>query len=312
MRTRRRRVRRHSRDGIDTNRSVREGWFHSLTGREQSRTTLGDRGTASTARSGRAARHEPAGIAKWVRAGGCTRVPRRLRLRAPRALSEGRVDGGGSRRRRTAPRSPGRRAAALLGVTRGVPDEIDVLVADAAHVQPGSACGRAATSTRATSPSSTRIPVTTVARLLVDLTDDHGRRRPRVPHPRGRVWAIVQPRATRAAMARANGAADLKVLEEALRLHLSGSAGSRSRLEKRFRRLVVGAGLPAPRQNVRINGFEVDALLARTVRRDRRRRDTGGRARRSTTGSATRRCAPPGTSSSGSPRTTSTSGRRRS
>jgi hypothetical protein len=60
-------------------------------------------------------------------------------------------------------------------------------------------------------------------------------------------------------MGRANGRRNLKVLEDALRMHLRGSAGSKSRLEKRFRRLVVGAGLPAPAVNVVINGFEVDA-----------------------------------------------------
>ena len=49
------------------------------------------------------------------------------------------------------------------------------------------------------------------------------------------------------------------MLEAALAAPLSGSSGSRSRLEKRFRRLVVGAGFPAPRQNVEVNGFEVDA-----------------------------------------------------
>jgi very-short-patch-repair endonuclease len=49
------------------------------------------------------------------------------------------------------------------------------------------------------------------------------------------------------------------VLDEALRLHLSGSAGTRSRLEKRFKRLVRGAGLPEPRINTIVNGFEVDA-----------------------------------------------------
>ena len=50
----------------------------------------------------------------------------------------------------------------------------------------------------------------------------------------------------------------MKSLEEALELHLSGSAGTRSRLEKRFRRLVAEAGLPRPRHNVIVLGFEVD------------------------------------------------------
>ena len=39
----------------------------------------------------------------------------------------------------------------------------------------------------------------------------------------------------------------------------AGVPGSKSRVERRFRRLVVGAGLPALAVNVVINGFEVDA-----------------------------------------------------
>ena len=118
--------------------------------------------------------------------------------------------------------------------------------------------------------------------------------------------------ATVAAMERANGRRRIKVLEEALRMHLSGSAGSRSRLERRFRQLVVGAGLPEPRINAIVNGFEVDAYWpglcveidgaghrrART-QVDDRIRDAALRAAGYTV-------------SCGSPRTTSTSGRRRS
>jgi Protein of unknown function (DUF559) len=103
------------------------------------------------------------------------------------------------------------------------------------------------------------IPVTTVARTLVDLTDIMDEEELAfVIHE-----AVYRNRfdleATLAAMRRANGRRNIKVLERALRIHLSGGSGSRSRLEKRFRRLVVGAGLPEPRINVRVNGFEVDA-----------------------------------------------------
>jgi very-short-patch-repair endonuclease len=54
-------------------------------------------------------------------------------------------------------------------------------------------------------------------------------------------------------------------LEAAIELHLSGSARTRSRLEQRFRRLVAGAGLPQPRHNVIVNGFEVDFTWPRLV-----------------------------------------------
>ena len=103
------------------------------------------------------------------------------------------------------------------------------------------------------------IAVTTVARTLVDLTE--------VMEADELAFAIHEAvyrnrfdlDATVAAMKRANGRRRIKVLEGALRIHLSGSSGSRSRLERRFRQLIVGAGLPQPRINVIINGFEVDA-----------------------------------------------------
>ncbi len=104
------------------------------------------------------------------------------------------------------------------------------------------------------------IPVATVARLLVDLADElDADDLALVIHEAAHLGKFSRE-ATLAAMGRANGRRRVKVLEEALELHASGSAGSRSRLEKRFRRMVVGAGLPAPRQNVKINGFEVDAF----------------------------------------------------
>jgi very-short-patch-repair endonuclease len=152
----------------------------------------------------------------------------------------------------------GMASAAHLRVTKWSPREIDVLVPKPRKSQPGF---RARTC-RNLSPLDIvivdRIPVTTVARTLVDLsdsqeTDDLAL----IIHEAAYLGKFSFP-ATRAAMARANGRRNLDRLEAALQLHLSGSAGTRSRLEKRFRRLVKGAGLPAPRSNVDVNGFEVD------------------------------------------------------
>jgi very-short-patch-repair endonuclease len=101
------------------------------------------------------------------------------------------------------------------------------------------------------------IPVTTFPRTLVDLTD--------VMEPdelanvihEAAFLKLFSEEATRKAMARAPGR-NLSVLAAALKLHAAGSAGSKSRNEKRFLRLIRGAGLPEPRQNVQIHGFEVD------------------------------------------------------
>ena len=101
------------------------------------------------------------------------------------------------------------------------------------------------------------IPVTTIARMLVDLTDVMTPEQlANVIHEAAFRNLFSEP-ATRAAMARAPGRR-LKVLEEALRLHNDGSAGSKSKNEERFLRLVRGAGLPEPRHNVKVHGFEVD------------------------------------------------------
>jgi hypothetical protein len=102
------------------------------------------------------------------------------------------------------------------------------------------------------------IPVTTVARTLVDLTDVMDEEELAfVIHE-----AVYRNRfdleATLAAMRRANGRRNIKVLERALRIHLSGGSGS--------------------------------GCASRSTGRD-----TGGRERRSTTGSGMRRCVRPAT-----------------
>jgi Transcriptional regulator, AbiEi antitoxin len=99
------------------------------------------------------------------------------------------------------------------------------------------------------------IPVTTVARTLVDLTDVLD-------------WAplanviheaafrnVFDATATRAAMVRANGRHRLDVLERALQAHESGSAGTRSHAEDRVLGAMAAAGVPEPRVNTKI---EVD------------------------------------------------------
>jgi hypothetical protein len=102
------------------------------------------------------------------------------------------------------------------------------------------------------------IRVTTVARMLVDLSDVlTAEELANVIHE-----AAFRERfsltATRQAMARANGRHNLAVLEAALAMYLKGSAGVKSRLERAFRALVKSAGLPAPLVNTGVEGIEVD------------------------------------------------------
>jgi very-short-patch-repair endonuclease len=102
------------------------------------------------------------------------------------------------------------------------------------------------------------IRVTTVARTLVDLTDEL------LPEELTSVIheAAFHKRfdlaATERAMGRANGRHKLRVLEQAIDDWLAGSAGLKSRKERAFLVLVAEAGLPRPRVNARVEGIEVD------------------------------------------------------
>ena len=149
-------------------------------------------------------------------------------------------------------------SASLLKITKLEPREIEVIVPG--HRRPQA--GFRLRTCRNLSPRDIvivdRIPVTTVARTFVDLTDSKETDDLASMIHEAAYLGIFSPDATRAAMGRANGRRNLDRLEEALRLHRSGGAGTRSRLEKRFRRLVQGAGMPSSRSNIVVNGFEVD------------------------------------------------------
>ena len=104
-----------------------------------------------------------------------------------------------------------------------------------------------------------RIPLTSVARTLLDLAD--------VVAPRNVERALQQAEILRAfdlsalddILARANGRRGTGILRRALELHRGGTTATRSGLEEAFLALVDGAGLPRPRINARILGYEVDA-----------------------------------------------------
>ena len=109
-----------------------------------------------------------------------------------------------------------------------------------------------------------RIPVTTVARTLVDLADVlTAEQLANVIHEaafRDRFDAT----ATRAAMARTKGRHNLQVLDRALALNAAGSAGTKSKLEDDFLALIRAAGLPDPLPNAAVQtanaSIEVDLV----------------------------------------------------
>jgi hypothetical protein len=100
------------------------------------------------------------------------------------------------------------------------------------------------------------IPITTVARMLLDLS---------ATHTEYQVAYVINEAAHRRrfdfdatldARARANGHPGSGVLARALALYLAGSAGTRSALEDRFLELV--AHLPEPLVNMEHLGYEID------------------------------------------------------
>jgi hypothetical protein len=100
------------------------------------------------------------------------------------------------------------------------------------------------------------IPVTSIPRMLVDLSDVlDAHELANVIHEaafRGK----FSEAATRDAIARANGRHNLAVLEHALTLYAAGSAGIKSGPEKAFLSLLDG--LPTPLVNTHLHGVEVD------------------------------------------------------
>ena len=102
------------------------------------------------------------------------------------------------------------------------------------------------------------IAVTTVPRTLVDLSDVlTAHQLANVIHEAA-FRNLLDERAVRAAMTRANGRHNLRVLERALELNAAGSAGTRSDLEDRFLALTSRSGLPEPLVNTQIEDLEVD------------------------------------------------------
>jgi hypothetical protein len=146
-------------------------------------------------------------------------------------------------------------AAELHALTRTRPPLIAV-VSPRKRTLPGVTVHRYRTLDPRDVTSHRGIPVTTVHRTLVDLSD--------VLTPLELTAIIneaafqgrfVEP-AVRDAMRRANGRHNLHVLDEAIALYSAGSAGIKSKGELAFLTL----GLPGSRVNTRVLGFEVDFL----------------------------------------------------
>lgn len=149
-------------------------------------------------------------------------------------------------------------AAELHGLTPYRASLIDVVVPSKRQSPPGTKYHRARIHWRDVTDRK-GIPVTSVARLLVDLTDAVT-----VPHE---ITAVIREAAYRGAYSllatmdarrRANGRRNVALLDAALALYEAGSAGTRSKEETRTIVLLNHAGLPTPIVNTELLGEEVD------------------------------------------------------
>ncbi|HEY6887388.1 MAG TPA: DUF559 domain-containing protein [Solirubrobacter sp.] len=102
------------------------------------------------------------------------------------------------------------------------------------------------------------IPVTTVARTIVDLAETLTVERLTNVMYEAAHWNRLDLDAVRACAARLIGRHGLAVLEEAIDAHLKGSAGTKSDKEDAFHAL-LGDDVPRPIANVKVLGYEVDA-----------------------------------------------------
>ncbi|HEY2161936.1 MAG TPA: type IV toxin-antitoxin system AbiEi family antitoxin domain-containing protein [Solirubrobacteraceae bacterium] len=102
------------------------------------------------------------------------------------------------------------------------------------------------------------LPVTSPLRTLIDLASTLGLRPLERAVEEVMIRKLASERQLRAAVADANGRHGIAGLKAILAANREPGV-TRSKAEHRFRELIRAAQLPAPRTNVRIHGYEVDA-----------------------------------------------------
>jgi very-short-patch-repair endonuclease len=102
------------------------------------------------------------------------------------------------------------------------------------------------------------IPVTSPARTVLDLAPDESVRDLGRLLERADERDLLDRRRFEALLARAGGHPGRAKFAAALRGYKPEQATLRSGLERRFRRLVLAAGLPRPQANVVVEGYELD------------------------------------------------------
>jgi very-short-patch-repair endonuclease len=153
-------------------------------------------------------------------------------------------------------------AAALWGIYAGAGARVHVLVLSRRAIA-GLCIHRARRLHPDDVTTYTGIPVTTVARTLVDLTDVLNRGRVLRAMREAEYQRLLDQDALTAAVERARGRRRLGALKAAMARHRPGQI-VRDELEHRFLELIHDAGLPEPETNVRVRTkrrtYEVDCL----------------------------------------------------
>jgi very-short-patch-repair endonuclease len=106
------------------------------------------------------------------------------------------------------------------------------------------------------------IPVTSVARSILDLAVDRSAHGTRRQIQRADDFKVFDPRDMRALLARSNGHRGKTRVEAALDGYRPDHVFTRSGLERQFLEVVREAGLPEPAMNSFVAGFEIDAYWA--------------------------------------------------
>jgi very-short-patch-repair endonuclease len=155
-------------------------------------------------------------------------------------------------------------AAALWGIYEGCGTTIHVTTATrSSRRPPGIQVHRARRLHAADVTVKDGVPVTTVARTLIDLTDMLTEDRVLRAIREAEYLNLLDLHTLNAAVQRANGRQRLSVLNRALARHQPGQI-VREELEHRFLELVHAAGLPEPETNVKVQTrrrtYEVDCL----------------------------------------------------
>ena len=135
---------------------------------------------------------------------------------------------------------------------------VDVTVPWTGHRRTGLRAHHAPAIRPADRSSSERIPVTSVARTLIDLASVLSSKRLDQALERGERFGKIDLVEIDRALARNAGHRGVSRLDRALDLYRD-PAFLRSRLERVFLSLVLRAGLPRPSTNVYVAGYEVDA-----------------------------------------------------